>query len=137
MRSTRKHAAAFHFSCSNGRRFLLKDLNFHLYKSVVVQDLSEHNKANLKVSMGIYLLVTVENVLLMSDEVHFHLFGWVKKQLSVWFELPSASRASSVLFTCNCLVWCSKFWDHSALLFWSKLATGHCDLYSVMEAVRL
>ena len=66
------------------RRILHKDLNFHLYKIVVVQESNDRDMANGRISSEQLLeMLNVDgviNILLMTHEVHFHLSGYVNKQ---------------------------------------------------------
>jgi len=66
------------------RRILHKDLNFYLYKIVNVQELSDRDTANCRVSSEQLLEMLDEdgviNTVLMTNEAHFHLSGYVNKQ---------------------------------------------------------
>jgi len=48
--SVRRHSAAIGLSDGSVRRILHKDLNFHLYKIVIVQELSDRDTANRRIS---------------------------------------------------------------------------------------
>jgi hypothetical protein len=66
------------------QRILHKDLNFHPSKTVTVQELNGRNMANRRNSSK-QLLETLNdddaiNAILMTDEVHFRLSGFVNKQ---------------------------------------------------------
>ena len=66
------------------RRILHKDLNFHPYKTAIVQELNDRDMANRRISSEQLVEMMnddgVINTLLMTDEAHFHLSGYVKKQ---------------------------------------------------------
>ena len=48
--SVRRHSAATGLSDRSVRRILHKDLNFHLYKTAIVQELNDRNMANRRIS---------------------------------------------------------------------------------------
>jgi hypothetical protein len=66
------------------RRILLKDLNFHPYKSVTVQELNGCDRANRRISSKQLLEKLNDddaiNAVLMTDEEHLLLPGYVNKQ---------------------------------------------------------
>jgi hypothetical protein len=66
------------------QRILQKDLNFHPYKIAIVQGLSDHDMANHRISSEQLLEMLnndgVINTVLMIDEAHFHLSGYLNKQ---------------------------------------------------------
>jgi len=49
-RSVRRHSAAIGLSDHSVRRILNKDLNFHLYKIVIFQELSDRDMDNRRIS---------------------------------------------------------------------------------------
>jgi len=63
---------------------LHKDLNFHLYKIAIVQELSDWDIANRRVSSEQLLKMLnddgVINTVLITDEAHFHLSGYMNKE---------------------------------------------------------
>jgi len=83
-RSVRRHSAAIGLSDCSVRRILHKDLNFHPYKTAIVQELNDRIMANCRISSEQLLEMLnddgVISTLLMTDEAHFHLSGYVKKQ---------------------------------------------------------
>jgi len=83
-RSVRRHSAAIGLSDRSVRRILHKDLNFHPYKIAIVQELSDRDMANRRISSEQLLEMLnddrVINTVLMTDEAHFHLSGYVNKQ---------------------------------------------------------
>ncbi|PNF40315.1 hypothetical protein B7P43_G05785, partial [Cryptotermes secundus] len=80
-RSTHKHAVALHISNRSLRRILHEHLHFHPYKMVVVQELSPRDFQN-RITASETLLETLppDTLVFFSDETHFHLSGYVKKQ---------------------------------------------------------
>ena len=83
-RSVRRHSAAIGLSNRSVRRILHKDLNFYPYKIAIVQELSDRDKANHRISSEQLLEMLnddgVINTVLMTDEEYFHLSGYVNKQ---------------------------------------------------------
>ena len=83
-RSVRRHSTAIGLSDRSVRRILHKDLNFHPYKIVIVQELSDCNMANRSISSEQLLEMLnddgVISTVLMTDEAHFCLSGYVNKQ---------------------------------------------------------
>jgi hypothetical protein len=63
------------------RRIVHKDVNFRLYKVVVLQELSDHYMANCSMVVE-HLIGILSDVvaILMTDEAHFHLYGCANKQ---------------------------------------------------------
>ncbi len=82
-RSARRHANELRINRESVRRILRKELKFHSYKMLIVQQLKATDFAARKdfaYRMQV-ILGSNENVtLLMSDEAHFHLNGTVDKQ---------------------------------------------------------
>ena len=83
-RSVRRHPAAIGISDRSVRRILHKD--FLPYKISVVQELNDRDMANRRISSEQLLEMLnddgVINTLLMTDEAHFHLSGYVNKKTS-------------------------------------------------------
>jgi len=83
-RSVRRHSAAIGLSDRSVRRILQKDLNFHPYKTGNVQELSDRDMANRRISSEQILEMLnddgVINSVQMTNEAHFHLSGYVNKQ---------------------------------------------------------
>ena len=83
-RSIRRHSAAIGLSDCSVRRIFHKDLNFRPYKVVIFQELNDRDMANRRISLEQLLEMLndygVINTLLMTDEAHFHLSGYVNKQ---------------------------------------------------------
>jgi len=84
-RSARRHSVSLGLSEASVRRILHKDLNFFPYKIQVIHDLHERDYVNRVNFCQTFLPLINENQelvnnLLMSDEAHFHLFGFLNKQ---------------------------------------------------------
>jgi hypothetical protein len=75
-----KHSVALGISdCS--MRILHKDLNFHPYKMVVVQELRNHDMANRSIVAECLIRILYDDInILMTDEAHLHLSGRANKQ---------------------------------------------------------
>jgi len=82
---------------------LHKDLNFHPYKIAIVQELSDHDMANRRISSEQLLKMLnddgVINTVLMTDEAHFHLSGYVNKQDYHYWAPENLQELISVLST--------------------------------------
>jgi len=99
-RSVRRHSAAIGLSDRSVRRILPKDLNFHLYKIAIVEELSVRDMADRRIYSEQLLEMlnddSVINTVLMTDEAHFHLSRYVNKQYyRYWAKSTRASSASS------------------------------------------
>jgi len=83
-RSVKRHSAAVGLTDQSVQRMLHKDLNFHLYKIAIVQELNDRHMANRKISSEQLPEMLndggVINTLQMTDEAHFHLSGYVNEQ---------------------------------------------------------
>jgi hypothetical protein len=62
------------------RKILQKDLNFHTYKMVMMQELSDCDMANCSLIAEHLIKILSDVIILMIDEAHFHLSGSVNKQ---------------------------------------------------------
>ena len=117
-RSVRKHSAAIGLSDCNVWRILHKDLNFHPYKIVIVQELIDRDMVNRWISSEQLLEMLnddgVIKTLLMTDEAHFHLSDYVNKQnYRYWaLENPQELHQRNI----DCLVWDRVFWSSWPLL---------------------
>ena len=82
--SVRRHSAAIGLSDRSVRRILHKDLNFQPYKIDTVKELSDRDMANRRISSEQLLKIMndggIMNTFKRTDEEHFHLSGYVKKQ---------------------------------------------------------
>ena len=83
-RSVRRHSTAIGLSDRSVRRILHKDLNFQPYKIDTVKELSDRDMANRRISSEQLLKIMndggIMNTFKRTDEEHFHLSGYVKKQ---------------------------------------------------------
>jgi len=81
--SVRRHSAAIGLSDRSVQRILHKDLNFNRCKIAIVQELSDHDMANCRISSAQLLEMLNDDgviiTVLMTDEAHFHLSGYVNK----------------------------------------------------------
>lgn len=81
--STLKHTAVLKISLQTLRRILHADLQFHPCKTMVMQQLNEHDWISRITSCQVILEnVTVNTIMLLSDEACFHLMSCVNKQNS-------------------------------------------------------
>jgi len=82
--SVRRNSSAIGLSDRSGQRILHEDLNFQPYKTAIVQELNDHDMANHKISSEQPLeMLNDDGViisLIMTDEAHFQLSGYVNKQ---------------------------------------------------------
>jgi len=75
-RSVRRHSAAIGLSDASVRGILHKDLNFHPYKIAIVQELSDRDMANRRISSEQLLEIMndgVINTVLMIDKAPLYL----------------------------------------------------------------
>jgi hypothetical protein len=78
--SARRHSVALALSDRSMRRILHKDLNFHLYKMVVAQELRNRDMVNNSAVDEHLIGILSNDVIILTDEAHFHLSGCVNKQ---------------------------------------------------------
>ena len=99
----RRHSAALGLSDRSVHRILHKDLNFHPYKTATVQELNDHDMANRRISSEQLLEMLnddgVISTLLMTDEAHFHLSGYINKKIIATGHLKIHNSSISVLST--------------------------------------
>jgi hypothetical protein len=90
------------------RRILHKDLNFHLYKMVVVMELSDRDMANRStVAERLIGILSDDVIIIMRDEAHFQLSGCVNKQhFGYWAEENPQQLHQWSLHTARVAVWC-------------------------------
>jgi len=110
-RSVRRHSTAIGLSDHSMWRILHKDLHFHLYKIAVVQELNDRDMANHRISSEQLLEVLnddgVISTLPMTDEAHFHLSGYVKKQnYCYWAPENPQELHQHPLHSESLTVWC-------------------------------
>jgi hypothetical protein len=83
--SARRHSMALHLIPRTVRRILHEDLNFHPFKIQVVQqllprDLNQRSECCRKLLQMIERTPQFLDHLIMVDEAHFHINGYVNKQ---------------------------------------------------------
>ena len=102
-RSVRRHCAAIGLSDRSVRRILHKALNFCPFKIAIVQELSDCDMANRRISSEQLLEMLnddgVINTALMIDKAHFHLSGYVNKQNYRYWAPENPQELISVLPT--------------------------------------
>jgi len=80
-----------------------KDLNFHPYKIVIVQELNDRDMANRRISSEQFLEMLnddcVINTVLMIDEAHFHLSRYINNKIIATGHLKIHKSSISVLST--------------------------------------
>ena len=115
-RSARWRALALRLNDCSIRRILHKDLHHHPCKIQFAQEFSERDKASRLQSSNEFLGLVknnsdIVNTLLMSDETHFHVSGYVNKQKCRYWtpnnghELHQRHRYSAIV-TVWCAVYC-------------------------------
>lgn len=110
-RSARRHAVALQISNRTVRRILHGELQLHPYKIAIVQKLNERDypqRLNFAQQM-LELLEQNENMLLvMSDEAHFHLNGFVNRQnYRYWAGENPRELHEKPLHSPKVTVWCA------------------------------
>lgn len=110
-RSARKHAAALRVSDRSVRRILHRDLKMHPYKIMLVQELSERDfEVRMTLCQDMLRHVQREDVVIFSDEAHFHLSGTVNKQnCRYWCEGNPQELHQRPLHSPKVTVWCAIF----------------------------
>ena len=106
-----RHSGAIGLSDRSVRRILHKDLNFHPYKTAIVQELNDRDMANRRISSEQLLEMLnddgVINTLLMTDEAHFHLSGYVnKRNFHYWAPENPQELHQRPLHSERLTVWC-------------------------------
>lgn len=111
-RSANKHADVLHLSDRTLRRILHNDLNFHPYKIQIVHQLSPQDAPNRLTFCREFVRLLNEganviNNLIMSDEAHFHLSGYVNKQnFRYWCAEQPMQLHEQPLHAEKVTVWC-------------------------------
>lgn len=107
-RPMRRQAAALRMSDRSVRRILHMDLHYHPYKIAIVQQLKPHDYANRqRFSQEMIDLMDDEKILVMSDEAHFHLDGYVNKQnFRYWSDTNPQELHERPLHSSKVTVWC-------------------------------
>ena len=122
-RSVRRQCDATGLSDRSARRILQNDLNFHPYKIAIVQELSDCDMANRRISSEQLREMLnddgVINTVLMIEKAHLHLSGYVNKQnYRYWApENPQELHQRPPLQRkIDCLVWDRIVWSSCPLL---------------------
>lgn len=109
-RSTRRRAPALGISRRSLQRILQRELRFHPYKIMITQKLHERDFEDRKrfCEQMLDVLYSGDNiVLMMSDEAHFHLDGYVNKQnCRYWAADNPRQLHQKPLHSLKVSVWC-------------------------------
>lgn len=107
-RPARKQAVSLHLSDRSVRRILRFDLHFHPYKMAIAQQLKPNDYAQRQAFCEQMIdLITDDKILIMSDEAHFHLDGYVNKQnFRYWSSTNPEELHERPLHSPKVTVWC-------------------------------
>mgnify|MGYP003623301927 CR=1 FL=1 len=109
-RSARRHSLELHLGRESVRR-ILKDIHFHAYKMVGVQQLLGTDYAqreDFAVRMQVLLHDEPDALIFMSDEAHFHLNGFVNRQnFRYWAHDNPRELHERPLHSPRVTVWCA------------------------------
>lgn len=107
-RSARKHSLALGISNRSIRRILHRDLKMHPYKMVVAQKLSERDfETRTNLCRDLRELPN-DDVVLFTDEAHFHLCGAVNRQnFRYWSDENPREIHQEPLHSPKVTVWCA------------------------------
>jgi hypothetical protein len=112
-RSARRHSVSLGLSAASVRRILHKDIVFFSYKIQVTHALHERDNVNrLNICQTFLQLINqnqeLVNNLLMSDETHFHLSGFVNKQnFRYWSARNPIELHERPLHSSKVTLWCA------------------------------
>ena len=112
-RSARRHSVSLGLSEASVRRILHKDLHFYPYQSPVTHVPHERDYVNRVNFCQTFLQLINQNQelvnnLLMSDEAHFHLSGFVNKQnFRYWSATNPIELYERPLHRSKVTVWCA------------------------------
>lgn len=108
-RSARKHASALALSNRTVRRILHEELNFHPYKMVVVQELTQRDwQQRMQACETLIGDLPHDARVLFSDEAHFHNSGAVNKQnMRYWSVANPRVVHERPLHSDKVTVWCA------------------------------
>ena len=115
-RSTRKLSQALDIKRTSLMRILKGDLKLYPYKIQVCQKLKQEDKAKRIEFCDKFLRLIQEDEtfiekLIMSDEAHFHLIGYVNKQNTrFWAEKHPEMLHEAPLHSERLTVWCGVTW---------------------------
>lgn len=108
-RSTRRRAATLGLSRRSLQRILHSELKFHPYKIMITQKLYERDYEQRRrfCERMLDVLHSEDVVLIMSDEAHFHLDGYVNKQnCRYWAAENPRQLHQKPLHSTKVTVWC-------------------------------
>jgi len=108
-RSTRRRASVLGLSRRSLQGILHDELNFHPYKIMIVQKLlpSDFVQRRLFCERMLEIIASDDVMLMMSDEAHFHLDGYVNKQnCRFWAAENPQELHQRPLHTAKVSVWC-------------------------------
>ena len=108
-RSTKRRASILGLSRRSLQRILHGKLNFHPYKIMIVQKLlpSDFVQCRLFCERMLEIVASDDVMLMMSDEAHFHLDGYVNKQnCRFWAADNPQELHQRPLHTAKVSVWC-------------------------------
>ena len=110
-RSASRNVIALRISDHTVRRMLHEDLNFHPYKTVIVQTINDQETVNRK-TVGEILLNTQDiddfNHVLMTDEANLYLCGNVSSQKCRYWAIENPPDIhQKPLYSEKVIVWCS------------------------------
>lgn len=110
-RSVRKQAQALQMKRTSLRRIIKRELHFHPYKLAIVQQLQPNDyrqRSSFALEMLSLFEVNEDMVLLMSDEAHFHLNGYVNRQNCRYYAAENPQRLHErPLHSPKVTVWCA------------------------------
>ncbi|PSN35630.1 hypothetical protein C0J52_24361, partial [Blattella germanica] len=112
-RSARRHAISLGLSNTSLRRILHKYLHMHTYKIQILHALKDADKVNRMTFCQQFLdLINANNDsvhnILMSDEAHFHLSGYVNKQnFRNWSQTNPYEMHEVPLHSVKVTFWCA------------------------------
>ena len=107
-RSARRQALALGMSRRSLHRILHDELIFHPYKIMIVQQLAKGDFAQRRdfCENMVAILTEDANAVVMSDEAHFHLNGFVNKQNCRWAAENPRELHQRLLHSSKVTVWC-------------------------------
>jgi hypothetical protein len=111
-RSARRQSVALQLPNNAVCRILRRDLNFHPYKVQLIQELSDRGVENRqRFCEQVRVLLNdaddLQNNLIMTDEAHFHLSGYVNKQnFRYWAPDKPLKMHQRPLHNSKVTVWC-------------------------------
>lgn len=109
-RSTRRQTSALGMSRRSLQRILHDNLKFHPYKIMIVQQLTQRDFAQRRefcARMRAIFADDPDAVIMMSDEAHFHLDGYVNKQnCRYWAAENPRELHQRPLHSAKVTVWC-------------------------------